>query len=1164
MSVYDIFEICLEAGKVRVEHTAGMGEVKSHKLRLPLDAPEFKEALRLLRSEAEGRTEPERRQNLSEMLARIDSLGGFSGVMRIVGEPLFNAIFPKGSEMRSRYASALDSAEKMGHGLRIVLVIGDKLESEALSYLTMPWEYMCDPEHGFYLGCSGRTMLVRKIMLPQAVQPFTTELPLRVLVVISEPHDQHPFGREEAWCGVEQGLKDASTQGSILYKRLAQPTFESLQRELQAWKPHVLHFIGHGNLYEGKGGALAFEDDYGAMHLVYANDLQQALGGEGLRLVFLTSCRSAETDPTDDFSGATQALIKGGIPAVLAMQFAVPIVSANIVVRAFYSALAQTQTIDEAVTAARKGVFASAESATARDWGIPVLYLQSESKVIARRNKRSPVPQPARVPVPNNLERASHLRCANLLGRGEDMIRLAQALREPGAKRRFVTLTGLGGIGKSSLAIESAYWHLERECFPKGVFWVSARDASLEILLNSVAAALGIRDFDTLDNDAKVAVLKHVHDENDLLFVIDNVDSLRDDKSLRDFLKGLSPTPRGRILLTCRRPIGLDGEKDVDVGVIDHRSAISLFFYTWGVDDPTPEQIKQVAAICGHGMLEGYPLAIDIAASLAKKERSSDLRSLRQRLMESMVQTLRDQRTKEEQVSVEASLRLSWDSLGETARNLLAHLSVFKLPFGEEAVAAMAAELGDWQSVMRELLQYRLVLRVDGRYYLHPVVQSFAQRGLEHPGEVHLRAGEFLIGTKYLEEHLEGIDHLEIAGAWCGVKEGVAEIVNLLHLRGLWGLAGVKLEQGLRAARELGDKNSEGRMLGDLGSNRLRMGRYREAIEYYEQAFSIARENGDRQGEGGNLGNLGIAYASLGDNRKAIEHFEQALAIHRENGDKRGEGGNLGNLGLAYADLGEVRKAMEYHEQALAISREIGDRQGEGNHLGNLGLAYTDLGEVRKAIEYHEQALAIHREIGDRQGEGNQLGNLGLAYARIGEVRKAIEYHEQALAISREIGGRGGEGKSLGNLGTAYARIGDNRKAIEHFEQALAIHREIGDRQGEGNQLGNLGLAYTILGEVRKAIEYYEQALAIHREVGDRQGEGTSLGNLGLAYTILGEVRKAIEYYEQALAIHREISYRLGEGSALGNLGNSYIEAGDDETGLTYLLQAEQILQSIG
>lgn len=274
----------------------------------------------------------------------------------------------------------------------------------------------------------------------------------------------------------------------------------------------------------------------------------------------------------------------------------------------------------------------------------------------------------------------------------------------------------------------------------------------------------------------------------------------------------------------------------------------------------------------------------------------------------------------------------------------------------------------------------------------------------------------------------------------------------------------------------------------------------RDQIRWLQDAVNAARQLNDRQAEGKHMGNLGIAYKNFGDAHQAIEYHKQALVIDRElsaasrgeaerTAARRGEGNTLGNLGTAYLALGDVRQAIEYHKQALAVDREIGDRRGEGADLGNLGNIYYALGDARQAITFYEQALVVARDIGDKYNEGNWLGSLGTAYLVLGDARQAIEFYKQALTAIREIGDRRAEGSILGNVGAVYKYVGDARKAIEFFEQALVIAHAIGDKRNEGTWLYNMSLAWDTLDERVQAVPLAEAALKIFEEIEDPHAE---------------------------------------------------------------------------
>ncbi len=236
-----------------------------------------------------------------------------------------------------------------------------------------------------------------------------------------------------------------------------------------------------------------------------------------------------------------------------------------------------------------------------------------------------------------------------------------------------------------------------------------------------------------------------------------------------------------------------------------------------------------------------------------------------------------------------------------------------------------------------------------------------------------------------------------------------------LDLRGFMSDSARLLAWAVDAARALGDKGEEGRLLGSLGLCWWALGKYGNAIDCYENALAIAKEVGDRQTQGRHLGSLGLVWASLMDSRMAISYFAEAISVAREVGDQQAEESHLGSLGLIWAEEGMFRmaqaqdaketaapyfrRAIRHYEQALAIAQEIGDRRGEGSQLGNLGNAWSYLGEGSKAIDYIQQALVILRETGDRRNEGFHLANLGSIYHTLGKIEEARQFWQEALAV---------------------------------------------------------------------------------------------------------------------------------------------------------------------
>ena len=735
---------------------------------------------------------------------------------------------------------------------------------------------------------------------------------------------------------------------------------------------------------------------------------------------------------------------------------------------------------------------------------------------------------------------------ADFTGREGELAHLASILAA-GGRAAISAVTGMGGVGKTALAVEAA-WRAA-ESFPDGILFLDLGGFGPSPLTPEAALANLIAQVEpTLKAPEGLAQLGAAYRgllaNRRMLLLLDNA---RDPAQLRPLL----PPEPVALLATSRVPLRLPGVQPLQLDALPEAEALALLRSALHRRPADDADLDRIAAACAR-----LPIALRAAGAFLAEHPGWTIPDYLAALAGKRLPHFASE--DDPALDVATVLGFSIERLAAERPALALRwrlLAVFPGDFAADAAAAAwGAEPRDAADDLGRLSARSLLLHdaASGRWRLHDLYRELAEMGADEEAVETAR-------ERHAEHFLEVLWQID---ALYKMRDKTIE-----------GLALFDLE---RPSIEAGQSWAASRMARHGPAARLayaytNAGAYvlslrlppPRRIGWLEAAVVGCRQTGDRRGEGAALGNLGIAWAALGETRKAIGLYEQQLAIAGETGDRRGEGNALGSLGLAWADLGETRKAIGLYEQQLAIAGEIGDRRGEGNALNNLGLAWAALGETRKAIGLYEQQLAIAREIGDRRGEGAALGNLGIAWAALGETRKAIGLYEQLLAIAREIGDRRGEGNALGNLGIAWADLGETRKAIGLYEQRLAIAREIGDRLGEGAALGNLGNAWAALGEPRKAIELYEQQLAITREIGDRRGEGAALGNLGIAWADLGETRKAIELYEQQLAIAREIGDRRGEGNALFNSAGQYEKVGEREKAITNAKSSLTILRAI-
>lgn len=285
-----------------------------------------------------------------------------------LGSTLWQALFQP--PIASRYAESLGLAGDQG--LRI------RLRIDPAELQLFPWEYLHNPETGQFLALSRQTPLVRYVARPQPVPSLQVDGPLRVLVLISAPVDQPTLQVDRERALIEDALNPLTDAGAVELTVETDGRPARLQDRLRQGF-HVLHYIGHGLITRGQG-YLVLEDDEHVSRFVGAPALEPLLGGTLLRCAVLTACESAAT-PGDPFLGLAPALVRGGVPAVVAMQMPMPDESAVVFTREFYRSLAHRWPIDTCVTEGRLGI-RTAVAEMRIDWGIPTLFTHTDDGMI--------------------------------------------------------------------------------------------------------------------------------------------------------------------------------------------------------------------------------------------------------------------------------------------------------------------------------------------------------------------------------------------------------------------------------------------------------------------------------------------------------------------------------------------------------------------------------------------------------------------------------------------------------------------------------------------------------------------------------------------------------------------------------------------------------------
>ncbi|HME22190.1 MAG TPA: winged helix-turn-helix domain-containing protein [Acetobacteraceae bacterium] len=300
---------------------------------------------------------------------------------------------------------------------------------------------------------------------------------------------------------------------------------------------------------------------------------------------------------------------------------------------------------------------------------------------------------------------AGHSSATNLPEPASELIGRDQALADvlgQVAAHRIVTLTGLGGIGKTRIAVEAARQLLPK--FSDGA-WLAelaplARD---DLVLDTVATALGIEFAGAAPSLGR---LVKALGSKQVLLVLDNCEHVID-RAAETAEAVVRANPNGRVLATSREPLRAEGEWTYPVPPLEvpaadtpnlpdwrHRGAVGLFFARALAVDPSfaanASRIALVGAVCRR--LDGIPLAIELAASRAA---TLGLTELAGRLDDRFNLLTGGRRTAmPRQQTLRATLDWSYTLLSESERTILQRAAIFVAGFTLDAAIAVAGHTG--------------------------------------------------------------------------------------------------------------------------------------------------------------------------------------------------------------------------------------------------------------------------------------------------------------------------------------------------------------------------------------------------------------------------------------------------------------------------------------
>ncbi|MEV0645739.1 BTAD domain-containing putative transcriptional regulator [Phytomonospora sp. NPDC050363] len=637
---------------------------------------------------------------------------------------------------------------------------------------------------------------------------------------------------------------------------------------------------------------------------------------------------------------------------------------------------------------------------------------------------------------------------ADFTGREDELARIAEAAGAAADGPAVVCLSGMGGVGKTRLAVRAA-WSLAAS-YPDGQLFTDLRGYDPELppadpaaVLAGFLGLLGVGRAEIPRGlDARARLFSERLDGRRVLLVLDNA---ADEAAVRPLL----PTATGcLVLVTGRRELELGGVA-VPVGMFSRAEALSLLGRILGerrVDDEA-DAAGELVGHCGR-----LPLAVAVAAHR--------LRTRRTWRMADLVERLGGRGLGELAVgdrSVERVLALSYEALPERERRVLRLVGAQPV---EDATAASAAALCGLDvatagAILRSLAGEHLLGEfTPGRYRPHDLVRAhMAALSAAHdpPGERAEAAGRLLDWYSRAAYEIAGrmaLYPVRLVGPLPETPVPIPDTPTFAEGAAWFDAEYADLFGLIRFAAATGRTRHAVQLpflMRVHFSNRALADDWTAAMMV---AVEAARELGDLVAEGHAHTLLGLVNSSAGRLRASREHVTTALALHRRAGEVEGEAGATMALGHLDRAEGRYREAIAHYERSRELFAGLGDRQWEIASSGAAGEALHQMGRTDEAIEVLRTAATLQGELG-QGGEASTLTNLGAALRSAGRGAEAVPYLERALGVFRERGVRRGEAEALTQLAKCRADLGDPREAAAHARRALEIARGLSDRARE-------------------------------------------------------------------------------------------------------------------
>jgi predicted ATPase/class 3 adenylate cyclase len=629
-------------------------------------------------------------------------------------------------------------------------------------------------------------------------------------------------------------------------------------------------------------------------------------------------------------------------------------------------------------------------------------------------------------------------RLTSFLGREADL-REARRLLDTG---RLLTITGPGGIGKTSLGIELA--RAVAPEFADGAWLISLESESeAGQVPAAVARALGI--YDGPGRPVADGVLRHLAEREGVL-VLDNFEHVIDAAPfVSDLLMGALDQ---RVIVTSRAPLRISGEQEYPVGPLggedgqgtsDLSPAVQLFLDRARSTRPgwDPEAaLPIVHEICG--LLDDLPLGIELAAARISMLPPS---AIRDRLVARLpLPGAGPRNVPDRQRTLEGAIAWSYELLREDQQRLLRQLAVFEAGFDVDQAEQVAGDIPSTADVLDGLIELanqslltRAVVddtgaRLGGlRFRMLETIRTFALRELADAGEEtdarRRHAAAFLALAEDAARHTMGSDqpmwldrlqedhaNLREALDW-SIDHGPVEVAQRLStsLWRYWQIRGF-----LREGRELVDRvvalgpdePSSARMwsLAAAGGIAYWQADTQRAHSLYLEQLSMARQIGDLAGEADAYFNVSATEFIAGERPQSRRWVMAARELYERLGDEVGAARTLWAEQMLLAFEHRTEEASAVLDEAMRRFDRNGDVRYQAGGAAAMSWKHLLDGNSREALRWCIQSLTLFHAMRDFATTTITLPDAAIILLDLGDAEDAATVMGAYEALSETSG----------------------------------------------------------------------------------------------------------------------------------------------------------------